>query len=488
MKRSHLILLGLILVLGIFFRAYQLSQRFEFAHDGDLYSWIVKDIVLNHHPRLIGQLTSAPGIFIGSLFYYLLVPFFLFSNMDPIGTTFLGVIIGCFTILSYYFVLSKLFNKTAGIVAAFLQAILIPSIGFDRWIVPTLPTKLWAIWYLYCLVMISRSNFFVLPILGILIGLIWQIHLALLPSFLALPIALFLSHKKPKLKQLLLFLAALFITSSPLILFEVKHHFMQTLSLITNLTRGGEAENPILKLPKVLNMVTKNTSALLSPASIPENMRLPILILIMVSSFILLRNKLLKKNELIILFAWLVGVISFFSFSRTPISEYYFANLEVVFITIISMFLGLAIKSSRIGFILVFTLLSIVLVRNFFFFLSPNTYSVGYIGRKATVDFITQDAKGKDFPCFGITYITRLGDNVGFRYFFYLKNQHLVHPSSDVPVYNIVIPDELSSETKLKFGHIGVIPPTSVPSKEIIDKTCQTPDTNLTDSMFGYVE
>jgi len=51
-----------IIALGFFFRSYQLVARFEFAHDGDLYSWIVTDIVVNHHFRLIGKLTSAAGI------------------------------------------------------------------------------------------------------------------------------------------------------------------------------------------------------------------------------------------------------------------------------------------------------------------------------------------------------------------------------------------------------------------------------------------
>ena len=488
MKRSQLILIGLILLIGLFFRSYQVVERFEFAHDGDLYSWIVKDVVVNHHSRLIGQLTSAPGIFIGSLFYYLLIPFFLLSNMDPIGVTLLGIFVGIFTILSYYFTLSKLFNRSVGIFAAFLQAVLIPTIGFDRWIVPTLPTKLWAIWYLYSLIMISRGNFSALPILGILIGLIWQIHLALFPALLALPVALFLSHKRLKLKQMLFFLATFFITSTPLILFEMRHNFMQSLSLTANLTQGGVGENGFPKLIQVLNMVAKNTSSLLQPYSLPENMRLPFLFLIVALTFILIKNKLLKKGEVIILLAWFLGVVSFFSFSHTPISEYYFSNLEIIFITIISLLLTLLVKSSKKGLMLIVTLLFIVFIKNFFFFISLNTYNVGYVDRKATVDFIAQDANSRAFPCFGITYITRVGDNVGFRYFLYLKNQHLVHPSLNVPVYNIVIPSELSSEVKQKFGHIGLIPPEKVPPKEVIEKSCQTPNTNLTDSLFGYVE
>ena len=488
MKRSQFILIGLILLIGLFFRSYQVVERFEFAHDGDLYSWIVKDVVVNHHSRLIGQLTSAPGIFIGSLFYYLLIPFFLLSNMDPIGVVLLGIFVGIFTILSYYFTLSKLFNRSVGIFAAFLQAVLIPTIGFDRWIVPTLPTKLWAIWYLYSLIMISRGNFSTLPILGILIGLIWQIHLALFPALLALPVALFLSHKKPPLKQMLFFLATFFITSTPLILFEMRHNFMQSLSLTANLTEGGVGENGFPKLIQVLNMVAKNTSSLLQPYSLPENMRLLFLFLIVALTFILIKNKLLKVGEVIILLAWFLGVVSFFSFSHTSISEYYFSNLEIIFITIISLLLTLLVKSSKLGLILIVTLLFIVFIKNFFFFISLNTYNVGYVDRKATVDFIAQDANSRAFPCFGITYITRVGDNVGFRYFLYLKNQHLVHPSLNVPVYNIVIPSELSSEVKQKFGHIGIIPPTNIPSKEIVEKSCQTPNTNLTDSLFGYVE
>lgn len=488
MKRFHLILIVLIVLIGIFFRTYQITERFEFGHDGDLYSWVVKDIVVNHHSRLIGQLTSAPGIFIGSLFYYLLIPFFLLSNMDPIGVTFLGIIIGIFTILSYYFVLSKLFNKSAGIITAFLQATLIPPIEFDRWIVPTLPTKLWSIWYLYCLIMIYRGNFFVLPILGFLIGIIWQIHLALLPALLAIPVALLLSRKSPSIKQILLFFTTFLISSAPLILFEVKHHFMQTLSLINNLTQSSGGENGLPKLIKVINMVANNINSLLQPYSLPENVRLLFLIILIVLTLIFVIKKAMQRGEVLILFAWFLGVISFFSFSHSPISEYYFANLEIIFISIISLFLALLIKSSRIGLILIVILLSFVLTKNFFFFVSKNTYLVGYHDRKAVVDFIAQDAKQKGFPCFGITYITKFGDNVGFRYFFYLKKQHLVHPSLQIPVYDIVIPEELSKDVKQKFGHIGIISPKSIPSKEAIEKSCQTPDTNLTDSVLGYVE
>ena len=104
-------LLIFILLIPLFFRSYQIIDRYDFAHDADLFSWIVKDIVINHHYRLIGQLTSADGIYIGPLFYYLLIPFFIITKMDPIGAVIPITILGVLTVLSYYIVFSKLFNK-----------------------------------------------------------------------------------------------------------------------------------------------------------------------------------------------------------------------------------------------------------------------------------------------------------------------------------------------------------------------------------------
>ncbi len=55
------------LLVGLIFRGFQLKDRFLYAHDNDLAGWIVKDILVDHHLRLIGQETSAKGIFIGFL-------------------------------------------------------------------------------------------------------------------------------------------------------------------------------------------------------------------------------------------------------------------------------------------------------------------------------------------------------------------------------------------------------------------------------------
>src|SRR3989304_8690751 len=83
LRRNCLILI--ILILGLFLRLYKAQELFLYGHDHDLAGWFVRDVVENMHFRLIGQDTSTQGIFIGPVYYYLLVPFYLLSGMDPIG-------------------------------------------------------------------------------------------------------------------------------------------------------------------------------------------------------------------------------------------------------------------------------------------------------------------------------------------------------------------------------------------------------------------
>ncbi len=409
--------------------------------------------------------------------------------MDPVAALVPVTIIGVLTTLSYYLVFSKLFTKTAGLIAAFLQAILLAWVGFDRRVVPSTPTNLWVIWYFYTIIQIARGRFFVLPILGILIGLIWHIHIALLPTLFALPFAFLVAKKLPKLKEVLLFILTFFITSLPLLIFELRHNFIQTKSMIENFTTGHGGGTGITKLGYVLGMITKNINNLFfSPYSLPEIAKPLFVITILALSLFLIKRKVLTKREFVPLGTMLLGIIGFFTLSSSLISEYYLYSIEIIFVGLIALTFSVLARK-KIGLYLVVLILGSLFVKNLYHFVTDYIYKKDYQERKAVVEFITADVKQRGFPCIGISYITTPGENTGFRYFFYLKNQHLVHPSINVPVYNIVIPDELSKdEVKQKFGHIGIIPPTSIPPESTIQKSCQTPNTNLTDSMFGYVE
>lgn len=490
LRSPYFLLFLLILAVGVYLRNFQVVYRYEYAHDADLFSWIVKDIVVNHHIRLIGQLTSAPGIFIGPLYYYSLIPFFLLFNMDPIAAIIPISILGIFTIISYWLVFYKLFNKTVGLIAMTLYSVFLPLIELDRRVVPSTPTNIWVVWYFYAIISITRGNYSVLPLLGVLIGLIWEIHIALIPALIAIPVAVIVSKKLPKIRQVVYFFAAVTLTSIPLVLFEVRHNFQQTLSFIGNFTSNHGGSTGAFKFIQVVNMINKNVNTLLFTPQSPAITSTPIftLVILLIGIF-LMKKKLIPTKELLVLYIWFFGVVMFFTFSSSLISEYYFANLDVIFITIFSLLLFFIYRVSKIGMIIVFGLLLILTVKNIYFFSTEYTYLKGYNERKAVVDFISQDAKNKGYPCVAISYITAIGENVGLRYFLWLKGVKVVKITKDAPIYNVVIPDEYAlGQIEKKFGHIGIITPKDVPSKAVIEKACQGENVNLTAPVFGFTE
>lgn len=494
-KHQNFLLLILILFLALFFRSYHIVDRWNFDQDSDLFSWMVRDIVVNHHLRLIGQLTSAPGIFIGPLFYYLLVPFFLLFNMDPVGAVIPIIIIGIFSVFSYYWVFSKLFNRNIGLIGAFLQAVLLSPVNFDRRIVPSTPTNLWMVWYFYTVIEIARGNYSVLWVLGLLIAAIWHIHIALLPALLAVPVAVIVSKKLPNLKQVFYFFIVLFMGSIPLILFEAKHGFIQTHSLIANFTSNHGGGVGLDKFEYVWQKISLNISNLFFyPQGVPIIDYHWFSALVLLSALFLVRKKLISLKEVLVLYSWVAGVVIFFSLSSVITSEYYFTNIEVVF-TFIASALAYLLYSASFGnrpffkgkYILLLILV-ILLGKNLFFFLTEYTYHKGYNEKKAVAAYIKNDAEKRGFPCVAVSYITAPGENAGFRYFFWMEGLHVNDPISGSPVYSIVIPDELAGPESVRYGHIGVILPDKVPSKAEMDKSCSGEDSNLTDPMFGYTD
>ena len=489
-KRYHTTTLLLLLIIAIatFFRAYKLVANFDYAHDGDLFSWIIKDIVVDGHLRLIGQQTTAPGIFIGPAFYYILIPFFFLTNMDPVGAVIPVTLLGILTVLAYYYVFSKLFNKGIGLIASFLYGILLSNVFFDRRIVPSTPTNMWLVLYFYSISMISRGKLFVIPLLGFLIGLVWHIHVALLPALLIIPIALVVGKKTPSKKQVILFFTTLSIPSIPLVIFEAKHNFIQTLSFINNFSIDHGGGTGFDKLNLVLIKVSENIVRLFFyPQTLPFIDHKIFLLFFVIGALIILRKSLITKGELLVFAVWILTIISYYTFSSTQISEYYFANIEILFLGVAACVLHIFYKSSNAGKYIALAILAIIFIKNFVYIEATAVYHKGYNERKDAARFITNDSKGKNLPCVSVSYITSPGENVGFRYFFWLDKLKLTQITENSPTYSIVIPPELASgKDERLFGKIKVIPPEKISSKEKINESCSGQDSNLTDSMFGF--
>lgn len=491
MNRKTKTILIAILFLSFFLRAYNFKSYYVFSHDQDLASWIAKDILINGHFRLIGQETSSQGVFIGALFYYLQIPFYLLGKMDPLATVFLPIILAVFATYSIFFVFSKIANTKVGLIGAFIYATSALIVFVDREVVPTMPVMLWTIWYLYCLFLIYKNKYlkgFVLS--GLLIGLIWHLNLSLI---LLTPLVLFaflFSKRKFNIKALSVGFLILFLSSLPLIVFESRHNFSQTKAVILSLTTKKDfiegTSTGFAKLDRVMQLVNKNSMAIFTRHYFVHPSVAFILLFTLLIYFIKVKKINLFFGTMFIL--WLGLYIFFFTLNPKNPSEYYFNGINIIWIFVASLGL-LELKKTKIGLLAFYILVSLFVITNMNYIIKYNPDKKGYIQKMDLVSEIKNDSLKHNYPCVSVSYITNPGYDLGYRYLFYMKAMHVNRPISGSPVYTIVYPHNLVNSIDKAFGSLGLIyPDYDRYNKEEVEKSCVGENSNLTDPMFGYTQ
>ncbi len=479
----------IILILGLIFRLYNFEKGFSFAHDQDLYSWIAKDIVINHHNRLVGQITSVDGVFIGSFYYYLMALFYKIGDMNPMMAVIPTVLIGLLTIWSFYYVVKKHFGIKSGLWAAFIYSVSFGAAVFDRWSVPTQPTVLWSVWFLYTILESLRGNLKVLPLYAFLCGFVWQLHIALLP-ILPLPILGYIlsnnniltifDKKNIKLTFISIFIFCL--TMSPFFVFEVKHNFSQIKAMTVgiNVDKGGPTG--FFKVNKVIETSGREFQQRLWWDFDVNGVNQYWIGLLIVSLFLIIK-KILTKNIFIVFGLWYVLILLAQFTSKRIVSEYYFTNLLPIYILLLAVFLA-QIKYKILSFLFIFVYLFFNLK---WLFTKSDDYE-SYYYKMEVVNFVKNDVIRNNYPCVAINFIADPGVGVGYRYLFWWQKVKLIRPGIEgVPVYNIPIPWQISQNDNPKvFGRYGVIIPPK-PLKPIDQKTCDDPRNQL-DPLLGYVE
>ncbi len=476
---SPKIILLAILLIGLFFRLYKLEIFYPWGHDQDLFAWIAKDILIDRHLRLIGQETSIIGVFIGPLFYYLVAVGMAVFNMNPLGAALVTTIISLLTIISIYWVFNKFFDRNVGLIGAFLYAVSPGAVFLDRWIVPTQPTILWSVWFLYVLLSIIKGNLQILIPLSLLIGLVWHVHIAFIPLLVLFPIAYMLSGQKLKeikysFNTVIISLLILLSLLSPFIIFEIRHGFQQTRSLISATYKDQDHLKGIDRMFKTLNsggrslagaFVLSNTVIGLPPVLTGS---LPFLLLFGVL-YLWNRRALTKKQGIIFTIWYLIVFLGQF-FSKRIITEYYFNNLFVIWFLVIALVLN-KLPAAKI-------FLAIYLVGIIGWFVSRPDDLGGFLYKKLAIEYIKSDMGSKGYRCIAVNHIEgQPGGATGFRYLFWLNKLPIVTSGNDVPVYSVVEPWKISEkEINAKFGTLGVI----WPVKQNLDfSVCKNKDRQL---------
>ena len=487
--KSPLFYLILIVIIATGLRLFRLSDYFYYAHDNDLAAWMVKDIVKNGHLRLIGQETSTAGIFIGPFFYYLMIPFFLLTNLDPIGITYSGIILGIVTTLSFFYVFYSTHNKKVAFIATIIYATSQYLVFNDKEIVPTMFVYLWTVWYYFAIKKLLDGKKIGYIVSGILISFIWHINFALVLLLPLIPVAILMSGKKLNYRYILYGLLAIIPMSIPLLLFEFRHGFMQINALITSLTTTQSQVFTLSeRFNRVLELSGKNLKSLLLPG-IFEGASMYATIVGVIVLFLAIYKKIMDKKTGILIFSWILLYMLFFTFYSKILSEYYLNGMIVAWIVVFSILIGRLFEINNKTKILGALLMFMVVESNLeAIYLMPINKS-GYLHRKEIVRLIDEDRQKQDYPCVSVSYITEVGNDLGYRFFFYLRDMHVGKPAGGAPVYSIVYPLSMVDKVDLEVGALGLIyPDYKKYSKGEIKKACSGENPNLFEPMFGYTE
>jgi|GEM_PF-327944 len=195
----------------------------------------LRQMVVTHTPRLVGPTTSINGVLLGPFYYYfLLIPFLIFGG-SPMAIVIWQILWYQFAVLILWFVLKKKSAIQANLVGIVLS--LLPT-GFYTaryfWNANAMP--IFTILFIAVLVYSFENRS---PKKSFLVGLISGLSLQIEAAFgiIFFPLALFLLLlKRFSVKNIFASLVGFLITILPQALFEVRHGFLMTKTLLAEFT------------------------------------------------------------------------------------------------------------------------------------------------------------------------------------------------------------------------------------------------------------
>ena len=424
-----------------------------------------------------------------SLFYYILIPFYLAAGMDPVGSLGFSLIVGLAAITSIYWVFNRLYSRPAGSLASLIYAVSFSISSGEREVVPTTPVFLWSVWFFYALNRLFSGHKSSLLILAVLFSLVWHLHLALVLLIPLVFVAVWLNRSLYRPRDFLVPLAVFISLSVPLLIFELRHNFQQTTALLTSLASIGTKSGSLWqKISHVILYASRNSTGLFVPFRPPI---LPVYIIpalcLLVMVFLSLK-KTLPRYTLLLYALWIILFLLFFAAHPINLSEYYLNGLNILWLAAAVLFLTYIYRRPA-GRILVTAALAGFVAYHLGLFLTSPINRSGYLERTAVVNAISADARAHDYPCVSVSYMTNPGYELGYRYLFWRARLHVNQPKSQSPVYTVVFPHTRADRLDWTFGALGLILPDYAKySPDSIRQSCSGANANLTDPMFGFTK
>lgn len=449
-KKEYYILL-LILLIALFLRIYRLPEMVGFDFDQE-YAVMFAQNVLEVYPiQMIGQGLSVQGLFMGPLYFYYLVPFFMATNLYPIGGYIGSIILGIIIIAAYFFVLRNVFGTSVGITAALLRAILFRRITYDWSMAPSFSSELAALLTWFCMYKYWHGNYLYLLPLGFLFGLYTSFHPILFPFYivflLMVIIKYFYKRERPKL-FLYLFFSFLFflIPITPLLLFEYFRNFLE-LKLLFSLQKTDSTEIKTLKTFFDYIILVYNYPTTLLGIQLPTILKNIFNFIAFLTLMWMATRRFGFWNDFyhrIIFLLVIVIFLSYYFLLPVRVPDYYLLGIEIVFFIYICATIYLLFQRRKLKIVISIILLYVMLSN--FNLLYRNWTRQNSISLADKDRVVREIARRQPDNKMSLYFDYDFGLQYGLGYLLRYYNID-AKGGENVPTYTIVIP---SSRTKKK--------------------------------------
>lgn len=481
-----LFLFLIIFLLAFFLRAQEtLSGNYLFLLDQGRDMMAVKSIVYDHHLTLIGPNTSLQGVFQGPLWYYLLSVATILTRGDPWGGVVLSLLISLATIVVAFMFANKIFGLRVAFVIMFLLAICPEAIAAATYAWNPHPMWLLLTIYIFSFYLLLKGkkkfNFVVWPTIALMFN--FQTALGTFVFLGSLIYLLMFGRKLLKSKQfgfgLVIFLALL----SPQILFDIRHNFLMSKSVLNLFILSNDSGGFIKHLSTTFSDHFYNFT-------VNFNSSFNGLIFSGVAFYLLVfgilfgkKTKFIwgKEHEFVTLIAKLALIIFLLLlFYQQPLRAWFLTGFEIMFLfplgILLSKFWDYTFGKVLISILIILSV-TILIPRIYNLYRYPDYGGIAKIkGKLDAIDYIYKDAAGREFSLFVFAPPVYI-DNYDYLIWWKGKTQYSYVPGKEKggTFYLLIEPDYSKPwtykgwlETVIKSG--DVISTVTLPSGLIVQK------------------
>lgn len=227
---ANYLLIG-ILLCSVFFRFYRIGELHTFHNDEGRDVLIAQEMIQTGKPTFLGPQTSVGNMYLGPLYYYLMVPALILSGGDPVGPAIMIAFSGVISTYLIYLLSKKWFGLNSALTSSLIFAVspLFVHYTSSSWnpnLVPLVSILIIMAW---------QANAHLA--LGLLFGVLLQLHYVAM----AFAVVIFLWHfvETKNIRIIPKIILGFILTTLPFWFFEVRHDFLNLQSLFTYIEGSG---------------------------------------------------------------------------------------------------------------------------------------------------------------------------------------------------------------------------------------------------------